>query len=526
MTVASPPPSSAHTSGIQDVAHDTRWEWRLTLIVLLIAALRTAIFLVAAWPHTTDDAYITLRYSRHLAEGVGLLWNAGEAPVEGYSNFLFVLLGAAAMRAGMDDPMPVLKALGGMALVASALLTFVIGRRWLGPAAATVPVLLLTGYSGTVLWAVSGLETSVYQFLVLLTVFLVLRAKDRRDTSHRRSLLSAAGFTGFLLSLTRPEGPVIVLVLLLYVALGFGGEGRKPSIASLTWIKLPFLVPYLAYTVWRVLFFERLLPNSVACKAGHTAAPFALISDFLSFAWIYIALAFVALLFERTARHPLLWSLPIVYLLILYNVDPIMSHHNRHFLTALPFVLIMATMGLQRLVGFSRSLRTSRTGRGLVAVVVLIGGIVSFSAVSGDIEDTALRGQPPEAPRLALANYLKNQLGPEDVYVIGDSGLVPFVAEGRAIDAYCLNCRQATSPEIDRSPGRLADWILDQEPRFIIIQSFQAEQLTPVWSADIALASHPSLTSRYTRARSFGDTEDVFHYFLYERVLDPPVDST
>jgi len=506
--------------------HGDSWEWRLTLIVLAVVALRTSLFLVAAWPHTTDDAYITLRYARHLAEGVGLLWNAGEAPVEGYSNFLFVLLGTGVMRSGTANPMLVLKALGVMALLGSGVLTFFIGRRWLGPAAATVPVLLLSGYSGTVLWAVSGLETSVYQFLVLMAVFLVLQAEDRREASHRRSLLIAAGVTGFLLSLTRPEGPVVVLVLLIYVAFSFNEEGRRLSVRSLNWVKVPFLSLYLPYTAWRILYFGRFLPNSVACKAGHTAAPFDLVSDFLAFAWIYVALAVLGLLFRREARHLLLWGLPAAYLLILYNVDPIMSHHNRHFLAALPFVLIMATIGLQRLVGFSESLRASWAGSSLVTVIVLVGAVMSFSAVSSDIHQTASHGQPPEAPRLALGKYLKGQLAPDDVYVIGDSGLVPFVAGGRTIDAYCLNCREATSPAIDRSPERLADWIFGQRPRFIIIQSFQSEQLTPVWSADIALATHSALASEYGRIRSFGDKEDVFHYFLYERNATRLGDST
>jgi hypothetical protein len=213
-------------------------------------------------------------------------------------------------------------------------------------------------------------------------------------------------------------------------------------------------------------------------------------------------------------------------MLILYNVDPIMSHHNRHFLAALPFVLILATIGLQQLVGLSEPLRASWAERGLVPVIVLAGGVLAFSAVRGDITQTAINGQPPEAPRLALGMYLRDQLAPDDIYVIGDSGLVPFVAGGRTIDAYCLNCREATSPAIGASPERLADWVYSQQPRFIILQSFQAELLTPVWSADIALARHPALATDYARIRSFGDKQDVFHYFLYERTKTGLGDST
>ena len=38
-----------------------------------------------------DDAMISMRYARNLSESHGLLWNAGQAPVEGYTNFLWTL---------------------------------------------------------------------------------------------------------------------------------------------------------------------------------------------------------------------------------------------------------------------------------------------------------------------------------------------------------------------------------------------------------------------------------------------------
>ena len=41
---------------------------------------------------TIDDAFISFRYSEHLISGFGLVWNIGQSPVEGYSNFLWVLM--------------------------------------------------------------------------------------------------------------------------------------------------------------------------------------------------------------------------------------------------------------------------------------------------------------------------------------------------------------------------------------------------------------------------------------------------
>ncbi|MGD2207611.1 MAG: hypothetical protein PVH17_12630, partial [Anaerolineae bacterium] len=57
------------------------------------------------FPLTVDDAYISFRYSDNLARGHGLVWNIGQDPVEGYTNFLWVLLGASVVKLGLPLPL-------------------------------------------------------------------------------------------------------------------------------------------------------------------------------------------------------------------------------------------------------------------------------------------------------------------------------------------------------------------------------------------------------------------------------------
>lgn len=49
------------------------------------------------WEQRNDDAFITFRYSRFLAEGQGPIYNLGER-VEGYTNFLLMLIVAGGIR--------------------------------------------------------------------------------------------------------------------------------------------------------------------------------------------------------------------------------------------------------------------------------------------------------------------------------------------------------------------------------------------------------------------------------------------
>ena len=56
----------------------------LTLVLLLAHA--------AVYTFLTDDAFISFRYARNLSQGHGLVFNPGFERVEGYTNFLWVLL--------------------------------------------------------------------------------------------------------------------------------------------------------------------------------------------------------------------------------------------------------------------------------------------------------------------------------------------------------------------------------------------------------------------------------------------------
>jgi len=48
-----------------------------------------------------DDAMISMRYARNFAEGHGLVWNPGAAPVQGYTNPLWTFVMAAVHAAGV-----------------------------------------------------------------------------------------------------------------------------------------------------------------------------------------------------------------------------------------------------------------------------------------------------------------------------------------------------------------------------------------------------------------------------------------
>ena len=66
------------------------------IVLYLLLVLQFRLFVI-------DDTFITFRYADNLASGRGLSFNPDEAnPVEGYTNFLWVILSALAIRTGLE----------------------------------------------------------------------------------------------------------------------------------------------------------------------------------------------------------------------------------------------------------------------------------------------------------------------------------------------------------------------------------------------------------------------------------------
>ncbi|MBL8841180.1 MAG: sulfatase-like hydrolase/transferase [Planctomycetes bacterium] len=240
---------------------------RATLAVALLLAVATVA--VATWhaqllQFFCDDSYISYRYSENFAAGKGLVWNEGER-VEGYTNFLWVILVGAGMKAGFGAE-PVSLALGllflAIALVASARLTWKLTGSL---AFAAVPPLLLVCQGPMILWSVSGLEASCYAAMTLLAVL----AYERWFHSARGLLLAGALFG--LSTMVRPDGVIFGGAAGLHLVL-CGLFARPLQIGPLVRRALAlacgFVLLFGPFVLWRHSYYQDWLPNTFYIKAG------------------------------------------------------------------------------------------------------------------------------------------------------------------------------------------------------------------------------------------------------------------
>lgn len=285
-----PSPSPALTGRGVAASPSTR---RLTLTGVLTApALWLAVALLLLGWHQfwlnsrdnlggwgVDDAWITFRYSHNLADGLGPVWNAGEQ-VEGYTNFLWMVIIAGAIKLGAGG-IGVSILLGAAAAMVALLLTYRLAETglWRGrlPLVSAAITLLLAVDGSFATWSIAGLETSFYTMLLVGGVLLLVMSWERESDSPPLEggaggglaanwLSLGAGSLFVLAAMTRPEA-------LYALALGgafrlYGVWRRRRIVRADVYYVLPLLLLYLPYFAWRWAYYGWLLPNTFYTKVG------------------------------------------------------------------------------------------------------------------------------------------------------------------------------------------------------------------------------------------------------------------
>jgi len=238
---------------------------RARVPALPAAALLALPFLLGlAWAmdFLVDDAFISFRYGRHLAEGHGLAWNIGEEPpVEGFSNFLWTLLCAGLELAGLAPELwtrlvGVACACGLIVLVAR-----VASARLQGGASAGFASLSCATLAPIAVWSTSGLETMAFA----LCVFGVF---ERLALERSRPRALGASLWALLAVLVRADGFVWVAMSALAALAVADASERRAMLRAVLIVAGATLATTLAYLAFRYAYFEALQPNTARIKVA------------------------------------------------------------------------------------------------------------------------------------------------------------------------------------------------------------------------------------------------------------------
>ena len=233
------------------------------ILSIIIIALFSVVFLSACFINaTSDDAHISYRYANNFIAGQGLVWNINERPVEGYTNFLWVLIAAVSLLLKIH-PLIISKIIGFFAYMGMIVLPLTnknifciapICRAFTSLLIAICPVI---GYYGQI-----GMEQTFFAFFVLWAILTYI---DGLLLNSSKKKYVAAFLTG-LSALIRPEGAGVFGILFLY-ELYLHFYTRKPlKINFLAVFIFWFIVVWLPYFIWRFNYYGYPFPNTFYAK--------------------------------------------------------------------------------------------------------------------------------------------------------------------------------------------------------------------------------------------------------------------
>jgi len=204
----------------------------------------------------SDDAYISYRYAANFAEGRGLVFNPGDGQrVEGYTNFLYVVLLAGLMRVFAADAYT-LSFCVNMVFFAGTLVLFAwYVKKTLSPGGAILACSCICLCPLMWAWPSSGLETSAV-LLVQLAIFIAAELGSRNPSAKLLALICSLACMSLLL---RADGFVFPLICGMFFL--FRSHYREFAVLTV-FVILSFLICVAA----RYCYYGEILPNTYYAK--------------------------------------------------------------------------------------------------------------------------------------------------------------------------------------------------------------------------------------------------------------------
>jgi len=332
-----------------------------------------------------DDAMISMRFARNLAEGYGLVWNAGER-VEGYTNPLWTLWMTLIHATGVSDVRASLVVMisGALILLATSLVAARIAARIFESSDVAAATFALVAFNYALsFWTLRGMEVGLLALLVTVALGLAVRIGSRdlppeggshgnlpdasrgfRLQAEDRVRWGSLGWLCLVLALadtTRRDAAVIHLTVIAWLAWVTRGRTRVVVVGALAATLAAALGAQMAFSAayygdpWPNTFYLKLEGVTLAdrLRRGVPALAIVVVRNLLP---LLIASAFVLRRATwRILRGPVGLLAGVVLVQCAYSAYvggdawEYMGYTNRYLTTIVPALCMLAAAGLHEI---------------------------------------------------------------------------------------------------------------------------------------------------------------------------------
>ncbi len=504
----------------------------LTLDILIsLALIASMLYYAARFVDFTippfEDAAMLMRYAQHLADGHGIVWNIGEPPVDGATDFFFMVASAALIKLGFTVGQAV-RGIGFASHLLTVLLVYWANRRLHN---ANIPLSFLSGLYlavGTGLSYVSAYFGTPF-FALAAAVTWTLGLILIRQENPRFWLILAFALSGLVTGLIRPEGVILASLMLIAILVM---RGLKNSVSIIVTFGAVFLLLGGAYFLWRWDYFGYPLPNPFYKKGGSGLHWDSYNNSLLNLLRLCMPLVIPFILGLRsraTAKQTLAYLIPILgFAMTFVLISDEMNYGARFQYALVPIALLswiplvrgVDRVGLDRDPSKQDQLSAWEKGVYTAALVAVSAGLVYYSWFQNcfltSYQQSCARPYESDG-RYDMGKLLAEYRGKGYVIATTEAGLIPYYSGWDAIDTWGLN-----DQFIAHNGSLTAEYLDRYKPEIIMFHDYYSPLVPPKlteanlaqrWFSMTITMKEYAEANGYMLAAVFGDSPYDTHYY-------------
>ncbi|MBK9208345.1 MAG: hypothetical protein IPL71_08610 [Anaerolineales bacterium] len=497
----------------------------LTLDLLIsLALIASTVYYAARYVDFSippfEDAAMLMRYAQNLAGGHGIVWNIGEHPVDGATDFLFMAASSLLIKLGLTVGQSV-RGIGFASHVLTVLLVYWTNRRINN---SSIPLSLLSGlylavgtglsyvaaYFGTPFFALAAAST--------WTLGLLLIQKENPHVG----LTLAFALSGLITGLIRPEGVILASLMLLAVILM---RGLKNSTSIIVVFGAVFLLLGGAYFLWRWNYFGYPLPNPFYKKGGSGLHWDSYHNSLLNLLRLCLPMAVAFILGFRsseTTKRTIAYLIPILGFACAFILISDEMNYGARFQYALLPIALMSWSPLVRGLSFSWLDQFSGRERSVyfIALIGISASLVYYSWFQNcfltSYQQTCEKAYERDG-RYEMGKLLAEFRGKGYTIATTEAGLLPYYSGWDAIDTWGLN-----DQFIAHNGGLTVEYLDQYKPEVIMFHDYYSplvppklteENLAQKWFGMTITMKQSAEANGYVLAAVFGDSPYDTHYY-------------
>jgi len=458
-----------------------------------------------------EDAAMLMRYAQNISNGFGIVWNVGEKPVAGGTDFLSMLVLALFVKAGLVTEIATRLLILGTHLATIIIIYIAIKNLFKVDSWVPIFTALFFSFSTGINYYSTYFMTPVFTLFVAITWYLIYRLAYKSSNQLEVILFS---FTSLILGLIRPEGVFITASMIISFVFIKGMKKSKPSL-------LLFILIYgifgSIYFLWRWNYFGYPLPNPFYIKGGGTLhfsslyPSYKLILIFTTPFWFVYIWGFIKrkLLFESIFSLIPIISFASIWILLSNE----MNFMGRFQYPILPVMLISWPFVFndfkKTILPYLEHMKKIKTFSVLFLTLMITTSIFAKQIYVNTRMNHEMDG------RYAVATLLKEYSEMNFTIATTEAGILPLYSNWKAIDTWGLNDQWIAHN------GGVTEQYLDKYKPELIMFHARFSPITPPspqrfnhrWYKMNEILKKYAEKNNYILAASFGRNSDHTHYY-------------